>query len=168
MAERKKVVSFKWDFTGRKIHFHVLGGGDAVLDLSKVLPANHQRAEFHGWTQKCVDKCAIQRDPTTGKSATAKEKFEVLKACVDHLNAGGEWLMRGVKDLLDRGALYQAVATVRGFDPKVVEAKWRDRQDDVIRQVLTDPLVAAEYTRLTVKGDSSGADALLEEFEGLA
>lgn len=132
---------------------------DKLTDHGKI-------ALCHGDTQRVSDRAAIQRDRTTGQSATPAEKHGAMQSLVTHYDNGGEWDLHGdgLKPI-DRAALYQAVAKVRGATPEQVEAIYRSKEDAVIRTLLTIGAVAAEYTRLTARTESDKAKELLAELD---
>ena len=175
-SDRKAVVQHAWDMVRGIVSFNVLGGGKVDLQVANLTDEVARTALFHGLTQKCSDKCAIPRDTKTGRSATAAEKFAALKGMVDHLNAGGTWVMRAaVQPSLDRAALFSAVAhMLLGVRSKAVEGmtqdtaaahvarQWQDKPDEELRLRLTNKDVAAEYARLTARGGEAA-----EMFAGL-
>ncbi len=161
--ERKNIISATWDTATNTITFGVAGIGQIVLDLDKA-EATADKARFHGYEQKVRDAAAIPRDVKTGQSATPQEKFNAMKAVVENLHEG-VWNAKGSREVaLNRAALFEAVAEVRGVEAAAVEAKFRDRLDEVLRAFLTHGDIAAAYARRTAK-DSGAADKLLEELE---
>jgi hypothetical protein len=161
--ERKSIISATWDQAAGTITFGVAGIGTIVLDLNKAL-ATSEHAMYHGYEQKVRDAAAIPRDPTTGKSASPQEKFEAMERVVLDLH-NGVWNTKASQVVaLNRAALYEAVAEVRGVEPQVVEQRFRDRQDAVLRAFLTHGDIAAAYARRTAR-NSGQADKLLAELE---
>lgn len=69
-------------------------GKKVVLDTAGLSEKIRAQAMFHGLKQKCVDAAAIMRDPETGKSATARQKFEAIAAMVERLSVENEWNSR--------------------------------------------------------------------------
>lgn len=122
----------------------------------------------HGFNQRAMDRAAIGRDSTTGASATPADKFVAIKSLTDHWAAGGGWSMKGdgLKPI-NRAALYQAVATVRGADVTKVAAVYQSKEDSVLRTLLVIKDIAAEYARLTTAqpAETKAADDLLAELE---
>lgn len=162
-TERKSIISAKWDTDGNTITFGVAGIGEIVLDLDKA-KATGEQAKFHGYEQKVRDAAAIPRDTKTGLSASPQEKFDAMEGVVESLHEG-VWNVKGTTiRALNRPALFQAVAEVRSVDVQVVEARFRDRQDEVLRAFLTHRDIAAAYARLTAK-NTGAADELLAELE---
>ena len=162
-TERKSIISAVWDEATNSITFGVAGIGNMVLDLDKA-SATAIKAKYHGYEQKVRDAGAIPRDVKTGKSATPQEKFDAMQKVVDQLH-NGEWNVKGGGQVaLNRAALFEAVAEVRGVEAQVVEAKFRDRPDEVLRAFLTHGDIAAAYAKRTAR-DSGQANKLLEELE---
>lgn len=77
------------------------------LDTRGLKPDIVEQAMFHGLKQKCVDAAALSRDPATGRSATAEEKWAAVTAMIDRLE-GGEWNSRGEGGSVLLDALCQA------------------------------------------------------------
>ena len=168
--ERKSIISAEWDKSAGTITFGVLNIGTMVLDVAAIVDGYDnlndigQTMMLHGCEQKVRDAAAIARDTKTGQSATPQEKFDAMQAVVDQLH-DGQWNVKASRtQALNRAALFEAVAEVRGKDAAEVEAKFRDRPDEVLRAFLTHGDIAAAYARRTAK-NSAKADALLGELE---
>lgn len=163
--ERKSIISATWDQAAQVITFGVAGIGTMVLDLQKAL-ATSEQAMYHGYEQKVRDAAAIPRDVKTGRSATPQEKYDAMQRVVDALHAG-TWNVKSSQVVaLNRAALFEAVAEVRGAEASAVEARFRDRTDEVLRAFLTHGDIAAAYAKRTAR-NSGQADKLLEELDGL-
>lgn len=162
--ERKSIIGAEWDKAAQAITFTVAGAGQMQLMLAKCGVEVIQTASYHGLEQKVRDAAAIPRDTKTGRSATPKEKFEAMAKVIESLHAGVWNVARQAQKALNRAALFQAIAAVRQRDASEVEAKFRDRTDEVLRAFLTHREIAAEYARLTAL-DSGQADSLLAELE---
>lgn len=163
--ERKSIISATWDQAQSVITFGVAGIGTMVLDLGKAL-ATSEQAMYHGYEQKVRDAAAIPRDVKTGKSATPQEKYDAMERVIEALHAG-TWNVKSSQVVaLNRAALYEAVAEVRGVESSVVESRFRDRPDEVLRAFLTHGDIAAAYAKRTAR-NSGQADKLLEELDGL-
>lgn len=161
--ERKSIISATWNQQAGEIAFGVAGVGQIVLDLNKAL-ATSEQAMYHGYEQKVRDAAAIPRDTKTGASASPQEKFDAMQAVVDSLHAG-VWNVKSSQVVaLNRAALFEAVAEVRGVEAQVVMQRFQDRPDDVLRAFLTHGDIAAAYAKRTAR-NSGQADALLSELE---
>lgn len=174
------VVTSTWDLVTGIITFTVVGIAQALsFNARKIvgekaydaLTDNGKRAVLHGFTQRISDRAAIQRDKVTGVSASPAEKHNAMKVYVDHLTNGGGWeLAGGGLPPLNRPALYQAVAAVRGFKAEDVEKVYRDKPDEVVRTLLSISAIAGKYTELSRQGitPNEKADELMKELEKAA
>ena len=162
--ERKSIIGAEWDKAAGIITFAVAGVGTMQLELGKCGEAVSTTAMYHGFEQKVRDAGAIARDPKTGHSATPQEKYDAMEAVVQQLHAG-DWNVKSSRvQALNRAALFEAVAEVRGREVQEVELRFRDRTDEVLRAFLTHGDIAAAYAKRTAK-DSGQADKLLSELE---
>lgn len=176
MEKRKSnsVTTVDFDIQSGLLAIEVLGVDSIIFDVRKIageeaydrLTDLGKQGIGHGFEQKLRDRAAIEKDTKTGKSATPQEKFDAMKALADHLATGGTWAMKGggIRPL-DRASLYQAVATVRNRDAADVEALYRSKEDAVLRTLLAIDAIAAEYARLTARGNSDAGNALLAELD---
>lgn len=161
--EKKSVISATWDQATNIITFGVAGIGTLVLDLDKAA-ATAEQAKYHGYEQKVRDAAAIPRNTQTGKSASPQEKFDAMERVVEALHAG-TWNVKASQVVaLNRAALFEAIAEVRGVSAEAVELKFRDRADEVLRAFLTHGDIAAAYAKRTAR-NSGQADKLLAELE---
>lgn len=85
-AKSNSVLTSKVE--GSVLEITVLGAGTILFDAEQAHPANRQRAEMHGWTQRLSDAAAKSRDPKTGLPVSPLAKFEAV-------NQLAEWYMRG-------------------------------------------------------------------------
>ena len=168
-TERKSIISTEWNVDAGIIVFTVKGEGSIKLDLNTLEDNLREQGMFHGFEQKVRDAAAIPRSTSDGASATPSEKLEAMRAVVDNLHAG-VWNTKASKTpSLNRAALFEAIAEARSTEARPisaeeVEAKFRDRQDDVLRAFLTHREIAAAYAKRTAR-DNGQADLLLEELE---
>lgn len=164
--KRNSIIGHEWDVRAGYITFTVAGAGTCQVNVGALSEEVRTHAMFHGLTQRVQDKAAISRNPDTGRSATPQDKLAAMQALCEHLNNGGVWEMRAAsKARLDRAALFEAVAEVSGREASVIEARFRDREDSVLRVMLERADIAAAYAKRTAR-DSGQADALLAELEG--
>lgn len=100
---------------GRSMRFTVLGAGEAVLDLEALHAAVIQKATLHGLKARIVDAAAIPCDPTTGKSASAAQKYTAVLNLVSHYNSGStEWSPKRSERIgSDEGLLATALGELR-------------------------------------------------------
>jgi len=179
-AKSNSVVTSEWDIDTGLLTIVVLGkgGGKIVFDVRKfagedaydALTDNGKHGLLHGVNQRIGNKTAISKDPLTGQAATPAEKFQAMQNIVEHFEGGGEWKMGGNGQRpLNRSALYEAIAVVRGSTPEKVEAIYRSKEDEVLRTFLGIADVAAEYVRRTKRGvDSKRVDEMFSEMDGVA
>ena len=168
-----KIVGVEADVVNGVLTFNVLGCGQFQVNVAAIAGAAYhdltdtgRAGILHGFKQKVADKAALSRNPDTGRSATPRDKFEAMRELAQHLNDGGAWSMRQPsKDALNRAALFEAVAEVSGRDASVVEARYRDREDSVLRTLLERADIAAAYAKRTARDSGRAAD-LLAELEG--
>ena len=148
------------------VAFTVAGAGTFTFDPAGCTDEVETQATLHGYVQKISDKAAIPRDSKTGASATSAQKFERMKALADHLAGGGAWNVRVAGSLLNRAALFEAIAEVRKVSSEKVYGKFQSFEDKVLQTFLTHRDIAGVYARITAPKDSTLADSLLEGLEG--
>jgi len=89
------VVTTKWDTEKRTLTFTVLKVGELTLELGKVHQSNLDYAAIHGLKQRVSDAAAIPFDAKAKRYATPQEKYDAMKALVDHYNSGAaEWSLK--------------------------------------------------------------------------
>ena len=88
------VVTAAWSDDQTKLTLVVKDAGTIVFDTELAVHLM-SRAACHGFEQRLRDRAAMSADTKTGASATAQDKYDRIKALVDHYHAGGEWEMRG-------------------------------------------------------------------------
>lgn len=158
-AKSNSVVTSTWNLVTGILTIVVIGVKDSIVANCRewagpaaydALTDNGKQALLHGFNQRLSNRAAIGRDKVTGQSASPAEKAAVIIALRDHYNSGGGWeLAGGGLPPLNRPALYQAVAFVRGYKVETVEATYRDKTDEVCRTLLTIPAIAGKYTELS-------------------
>ena len=169
-SERKSIINVNVDLATALMVFEVQGAGRIELDADGLDDSIRTQAMYHGIEQKVRDAAALSRDTKTGKSATPAEKLEAMQEVVNNLLAGTWNAKRAGAQPLNRAALFEAIAEARSTEARPitaaeVEAKFRDRQDEVLRAFLTHADIAAGYARRTARA-SGKADELLAELEG--
>ena len=73
----------------------VLGCPPIEFDRTAACQEARNAAEWNGWTQRFADRGAMPANKETGRPATPQEKYERIKAYVDHVAGGGAWAMKG-------------------------------------------------------------------------
>lgn len=68
----------------------VSGFTPLVVQLRDLSDAMLEQAALHGLKQKIVDAAALSRNPDTGRSATAADKYNAMREVLDRIMAG-EW-----------------------------------------------------------------------------
>lgn len=166
---------------GGAIIFTVKGEGELTLDLGRIAPANRQRAELHGWVQRISDAAAIPFNKEEGRYATPGEKFEAMRALVEHYHEGGvEWGRKTAKggapkvtseDLL----ILRAVAEVQGCEVATMRERVKEMAEkrEVTQRAYLGAILAksasvkAVVERLRAEQPAAGAgldgDTLLDE-----
>lgn len=176
MASRENATvsyTIREDLSGLDVH--VAGVGDIAFDLNKVSEAVKTKACLFGFAQvRLVDAAAIPRDKETGRSATPQEKYDAIKALVDHYHTGTEeWSRKsaggGVKQ--DDGLIITAMCNVlTGGDvdkANLLVSKWGethglDRRASLKAWADTEK-VAEEMGRIRAQRAKGDADAMVAE-----
>lgn len=125
-TERKSVITTTVSDDLTYITFHVKDVGDLTLDMLKCDKKILDRARVHGFIQRVSDKAAIARNTDTGLPVSPQEKFEAMRAMVDHFMSGTtEWNIKRAEGAgrksggLD-GIAIDAVAEATGKTPAEV------------------------------------------------
>lgn len=147
------------------LSFNVLGVGAITFDTSKVEQSNRERAMLHGFIQRISDRAAIGRNPDTGASATAQDKYNAMAALVAHYESGSaEWSTR-VAGSTSGGLLFTCLREL--YPTKSVEElratieKWsKSEQNAVLASAKVKPI--ADRIRAEA-GKSVDVDSLLDE-----
>lgn len=92
-----------------------------VLTIEDLTPGIREAAELHGLKQKCVDAAALSRDPATGRSATAQEKYAAVSAMIERLRSG-VWNDRGAGE--SGGALLNALVAAYPAQTRADLVEW--------------------------------------------
>ena len=137
------------DTKTRTVTFVVDGVGTLVVDADRLTADLFTYAALHGLAQKVGDAAAIERDKETGRSATPQEKFDAMKAVVDHLYAGGDWNRRAEGDGSGNMGLLVAALIEVTWQPKAeleaTVAGWDAKTQAAMR---ADPAVAPVIARI--------------------
>jgi hypothetical protein len=160
------------ELKGNVLSFNVLGAGKLDLDLDRLGAAVKMRAVMHGMKQRVSDAAAIPRNTETGLAASPAEKFEAMKALVDHYMSGtNEWspvrttgggakkdegltlaAMRRVWPDRDAEATVEAIAQKRGIDRRAALALFAQTKE-----------VGAAIAAIKAERATVSADDLLDE-----
>jgi hypothetical protein len=157
---------------GGSMVFSVLGMPDLILNTEKLHSDIRERAMFHGFKQRVSDAAAIPADMQTGKPASPSEKWEAMKAIVDHLNSGAsEWnIKRAEGGFGGVGIVLQAVAnlkktTVEALEKQlaVIAAREGVELPQVVKRLGGSAAVIREVARLKAERAGVDSDELLDE-----
>lgn len=105
-----------YDLAKRTITFIVPGvSTPLVLDLNSVSEQCRTYAAYHGFGQRIGDAAAMERAARGGKSASPQEKFDAMRALVEHYNSGAEGWSPKAADRIgsDELLLARALAVVK-------------------------------------------------------
>lgn len=128
-----------------------------TLDAHGLTEGIMQTAMMHGLKQKCVDAAALSRDPTTGRSATAEEKYAAISGMIERLR-GGTWNDRGSGET--GGALLNALCAAYPLRSRADLGEWLKGKSDKEKRALRGSEKLKPF--LTVEPSEVG-DALLGE-----
>lgn len=128
-----------------------------ILDVAELTGTIQRMAMTHGVKQKCVDAAALSRDPATGRSATAEEKYAAVSAMIGRLRSG-VWNDRGAGE--SGGALLNALVAAYPARTRGELVEWLRGRSDKEKRALR----ASEKLRpfLAIVPDGRG-DELLDE-----
>lgn len=155
------------------LRIDVMGFDSLVVQLRDISDAMIEQAALHGLKQKIVDAAALSRNPDTGRSATAADKYNAMKEVLDRIMAG-EWnKTRGDGSGTGAGGLLFAAlcriyankdaAEIRAFlDGKTAAEQAALRKNPKVAGVIE--TIKAE--RAKDAPDEAGTDDMLAELEG--
>lgn len=159
------VVTANWNEDQTKLTLVVKDAGEIVFDTELAVHLM-TRAACHGFEQRLRDRAAMSADTKTGLSATAQDKFERIKALVEHYHNGGEWEMRGAGGggkKAETEWILEALAAVKGTTADKMRemvaaaaAKKGIATDKYLKQVATVEEVALKVAQLKF-GDQEAA-----------
>lgn len=72
------------------LRIDVMGFAPLMVQIRDLSDAMIEQAALHGLKQKIVDAAALSRNPDTGRSATAADKYNAMREVLDRIMAG-EW-----------------------------------------------------------------------------
>lgn len=143
------VINTSIDSTTQILTIEVKDGekvvGKLVVDPKDFSQGICNYAMAHGFKQRLGDAAALERDRTTGLSATPQEKFEAMKEVYEHLQAANtaeEWNRKPQKGGVNAGLLLEALIRVTGQsveDCRAAMGGWNEKEKDAMRQ---DPAIA--------------------------
>ncbi len=172
MAKQSTVTT---SFDESAIHFAVVGCPTLTLELAACSQEILDRARVHGFMARVVDAAALS------KGATPQEKWEAMKAIVDHYNGGAtEWRLTATGERGGRTSdTLAAMQTVYGCDGEHAKrmvanlmAKRGVDEKAALGIIGSADKIAAEIARIIAEraarkaeGANVDADELLGEME---
>ena len=165
------VVTATWNDDSTKLTLVVKDAGEIVFDTEMAVHLM-SRAACHGFEQRLRDRAAMSADTKTGLSATPQDKFDRIKALVDHYHAGGEWEMRGAGGgkKAEVEWILEALADIKGTDVDAMRGKVEAAAankgitvDKYLKQVATVEAVAKRVAELKFGDQTAMVD--LDELE---
>lgn len=155
------------------LRIDVVGFDPLMVQLRDLSDAMIEQAALHGLKQKIVDAAALSRNPDTGRSATAADKYNAMREVLDRVMAG-EWnKARGDGSGTGSGGLLFAalcriysskdVAEIRAFlDGKTAAEQAALRKNPKVAGVIE--TIKAE--RAKDAPDDADTDDMLAELDG--
>lgn len=155
---------YEFTTTDAGIAFAIPGTDVIIVKFADLTPDVAHRALVHGLKQKIADAAAIERDPETGRSATAADKARAMRNVAERI-IGGEWNATGGGTGEGRGgllyrALVQLYPTKSGDDIAAYLAGLTPKEQSALRlNPKVAPIIAG--LRTTPKATGVDSDALL-------
>lgn len=142
-------------------------GQELVVTPPMFTPEIAAQATMHGLKQKLVDAAALSRNPDTGRSATADDKFNAVKEVFDRLLSGHWNKPREGAGSVKGGLLFAALCRMQPGKPAEEIKLWLDEKSDEQKAALRkNPKVAAIIAEIQSERAKSGdvdTDAMLDE-----
>ena len=116
MAKANSIISSS--IVNDNIIFNVAGVGTLTLNMEALSPEVKRQALYDRFINRVIDAGAIPCDTETGKPASPEQKYDALKAIVEHYNSGSvEWNIgrSGNRGGSSGGFVLQAIALVQGL-----------------------------------------------------
>jgi len=139
---------------GMELVFEFNGLPELKLDVAQLTEGIQRMAMVHGIKQKCVDAAALSRDPATGRSATAREKYDAVRGMLERLTSG-TWNDRGAGAGETGGALLNALCAAYPARSRADLAEWLKGKSDKEKRALrnSDKLKPFLIVEPSAKGD---------------
>lgn len=90
---KRETATIEATITARVLTLKFAHGPSIEMDADRLTDVVIEQALMHGLKQKLVDAAAISRNPDTGASATAEDKYHAVREVYERLLAG-EWNKR--------------------------------------------------------------------------
>jgi hypothetical protein len=171
-TKRQPVITTAINAAGRL--FLMFPGLDKQLSVfpADLDPGIIEQATLHGLKQKLVDAAAISRDPDTGRSATAQDKYDAVKKVYDRITRADspEWNEPREGGGNVGGLLLSALCRLQPSKDKATLKTWLDSKSDAEKAALRkNPKISAIIADIQAeraKADGIDTDELLGEIEG--
>lgn len=145
-------------------------GQELVVLPTMFTPEIVAQATTHGLKQKLVDAAALSRNPYTGRSATADDKYNAVKEVFDRLLTGHWNKPREGAVAVKGGLLFAALCRMQPGRPAEEIKSWLDDLTNEQKAALRkNPKVAATIAGIRseqVKTGDVDTDSLLDELNG--
>jgi hypothetical protein len=156
-AKSNSVCTSVYDKEHKQLVFTVLGGFPVLnLPIDKVSNECLFEAQIRGLNQSCINAAALPRDKTTGKSATAAEKYAAMiraKVATDAEVANEIANKLAAKRGIDRTAALKVWALVGPVGDAIAEIK-AERAKEIAKNANLD--VAALLAEAMAAEDEEG------------
>jgi hypothetical protein len=159
-TSRKAAVSidvFKTTITlnfanGKELSFDMLECDDEIIT----------QAQIHGFKQKLADAAAIARNPETGASATADDKYAAVKEVFDRITAkGGQWNKNREGGEASPNLLIRALMEYKSAERERIVAWLDGKTKEEVAAIRKVPAIATIMARLSAEKANVDADAVL-------
>ena len=168
ISETKKIPTVSADVSGTSLVLTFASGDVLTVDHTKLSGAIIDAAILHGLKQKLVDAAAISRNPDTGASATAQDKFDAVKEVYDRITSpDGTWNKirgDGTGSGQGTGLLVRALMALSNKNEDETRALLEACSDDEVKALRGSPKVAAKIAELKNSNSKVDTDALLAKF----
>jgi hypothetical protein len=162
-TETKRVPTIEAETNAYGITLKFSNGKRLDLEAGQLNEEIQRTALIHGLKQKLVDAAAISRNPDTGKSATADDKYAAVREVYDRLLAGQWNAERGEGS---GTLLLQALCRMHNKDATAVREWLAKKSADEQKALRTNPKVAAVIAQIQAeraKLEGIDSDAMLDE-----
>ena len=168
IQSEKKTPTVSADVSGTSLVLTFASGETLTVDHTKLSGAIVDAAILHGLKQKLVDAAAISRNPDTGASATAQDKFDAVKEVYDRITSpDGTWnKIRGDGTGTGQGTglLVRALMALFGKNEEDTRALLEACSDDEVKALRGSPKVAAKIAEFKAATSKVDTNALLAKF----
>ena len=168
-TESIKIPTISAEVFGNSLTIQSSTGRKLVMDLHNLAPEIREMATMHGLKQKLVDAAAIARNPDTGRSATADDKFDAIAEVYNRLMSGQWNKGRGEGTGESGGLLFRALC--RLYSAKTPEAiraylgTLTKEQHAALRKTGKVAAMIETIRAESAKTDGIDGDALLDGLE---